>query len=274
MDATGLTGRGRGSSIRGSSVMKVHLAYGRGGLEVDVPDSAHVLLPERLPALPDPAAVIRQALRRPIASPPLRERARPGARVSIVFSDITRPTPNRVILPPLLAELEEAGIAREDITLINALGMHRPNTPQELAEMLGPEIIRDYRVVQHDAHDPSQLAYLRTNERGARVEVNTRYLSADVRILTGFVEPHIFAGYSGGGKAVLPGVAGAETVMSNHSGPMVTPEGALVQRGGQPHLPGDARSGAGHAAGDAAERDAEREEGDHGGVRGGARRGP
>jgi len=203
------------------AAMKVHLAYGRHGLDVELPDHAHVLLPERLPALPDPAAAVRQALRQPIASPPLQQMVRPGQRVAVVFSDITRPIPNHVLLPPLLAELEETGIHRQEITLINALGMHRPNTSEELERMLGREIVEGYRIVQHSAHDPTHLTYLFTNGRGARVEVNSHYMAADVRILTGFVEPHVFAGYSGGGKAVLPGIAGAEIVMSNHSGPML-----------------------------------------------------
>jgi len=201
--------------------MKVHLAYGREGLEVDLPDHADVLLPEPVPALADPAAAIRQALRRPIASPPLRELVSAGDRVAVVFSDITRPTPNHILLPPLLAEIEETGVPRDRITLINALGMHRPNTREELERMLGSELLEGYRIVQHDACDASQLTYLSINERGARVEINSAYMSAGVRILTGFVEPHIFAGYSGGGKAVLPGVAGADIVMSNHGGPMI-----------------------------------------------------
>ena len=201
--------------------MRVQLAYGRHELNVELPDHAHPLLPERLPALADPTTAIREALRQPIASPPLRELVRPGDRAAIVFSDITRPTPNHLLLPPLLAELEEAGVRRQEITLINALGMHRPNTTEELERMLGREVVEGYRVVQHDAQDPSQLTHLFSNERGARVEINSHYMGADVRILTGFVEPHIFAGYSGGSKAVLPGIAGAEIVMSNHSGPMI-----------------------------------------------------
>ncbi len=201
--------------------MNVHLAYGHDGLDVDLPDDAHVLLPERLPALADPAAAIRQALRQPIDCPALQDLVRPGDRAAVVFSDITRPVPNHILLPPLLAELEEAGLKREDITLINALGMHRPNTPQELERMLGRQLLASYRVVQHDAHDPSQLTYVFTTDRGARVEVNAHYMAAQVRILTGFVEPHIFAGYSGGGKAVLPGIAGADIVTSNHGGPMI-----------------------------------------------------
>jgi nickel-dependent lactate racemase len=201
--------------------MRVHLAYGQRGLDVDLPDHAHVILPEKRPPLPDPGAAVREALREPIQSPPLKDLVRPGQRAAVLFSDITRPAPNEVILPPLLVELEDAGVRRQDITLINALGMHRRNTDDELTRMLGEELVGRYRILQHDPQDSSRLTHLFDNDRGARVEISSVYLDADIRILTGFVEPHIFAGYSGGGKAVLPGVAGAESVMSNHTGPMI-----------------------------------------------------
>ncbi len=206
--------------------MKVHLAYGRDGLDVELPDSAHVLLPERVPAVADPSAAVRQALRAPIGSPPLPDIVRRGQTAAIIFSDITRPTPNHLLLPPLLAELEESGVRREDITLINSLGMHRQNTPDEIDRLLGNEIAGGYRVVQHDPQDATQLTHLYTTERGVRIDVNSHYMRADVRILTGFIEPHVFAGYSGGGKAVLPGIAGAEAIMANHSGPMLSHVGA------------------------------------------------
>src|SRR5581483_545819 len=141
--------------------------------------------------------------------------------VAIVFSDITRPIPNDVVLPPLLAELEAAGVQRPNITLINGLAMHRPNTREELLSMLGPQIMDNYRITQHKPEDPHRLTYLMTNDRGIDVSLNSAYMSASVRILTGFIEPHIFAGWSGGGKSVLPAIANAEAVMSNHSGPML-----------------------------------------------------
>jgi nickel-dependent lactate racemase len=201
--------------------MKVELAYGRTGLRVDLPNHAHVLEPAQVSALPDPIGAIREALRSPIGCPPLQELVMPGDTVAIVFSDITRPVPNHVIIPVLLEELAEAGIGRRSITLINALGMHRVNTPDELRSMLGHDVVESFRIVQHDPEDKGQLAHLMTNKHGASISINRHYMQAKVRILTGFVEPHVFAGYSGGGKAVLPGIAGAEAVMSNHSGPMV-----------------------------------------------------
>ncbi len=201
--------------------MKVDLAYGKSSLRVDLPDHAHVLAPADVPALPDPIAAVREALRKPIGRAALRELVTPGDSVAIVFSDITRPTPNHVLIPALLEELAEAGIDRRSITLINGLGMHRPNRPDELESMLGRDVVEGFRIVQHDPEDEGGLTYLMTNRRGGRVSINRHYMQAKVKILTGFVEPHIFAGYSGGGKAVLPAIAGAEAVMSNHSGAMV-----------------------------------------------------
>jgi nickel-dependent lactate racemase len=201
--------------------MKVELTYGRTGLRVDLPNHAHVLEPEQVPAVPDPIGAVREALRRPIGCAPLQERVMPGDTVAIVFSDVTRPAPNHIIIPALLEELAEAGIDRRSITLINALGMHRANTPDELRSMLGADVVESFRIVQHDPEDAGLLTYLMTNKRRTRVNINRHYMQAKVKILTGFVEPHLFAGYSGGGKSVLPGIAGVDAVMSNHSGPMV-----------------------------------------------------
>lgn len=215
--------------------MKVHLPYGRQGLEVELPDQAQVLLPKRVPALARPQEAVRQALRQPIGSPPLAELVRPTDTVAIVFSDITRPTPNHILLPAILAELAARGVAQENIALVNATGMHRPNTREELIAMLGQEVVDRYRILQHDARDRRQQVFLSKNERGAETWINGDYMRAEVRILTGFVEPHIFAGYSGGGKAVLPGIAGAEVIMSNHGGPMLAhPQATWCQTEGNP----------------------------------------
>jgi nickel-dependent lactate racemase len=201
--------------------MKVRLSYGRQGLEVELPEQAQVLLPKRVPPLAQPQEAVREALRQPIGSPPLAELVRPADRVAIVFSDITRPTPNHILLPAILAELAARGVPKENVALINATGMHRPNTREELIAMLGQEVVDGYRIVQHDARDRKQQTFLSKNERGAEIWINGDYMRADVRILTGFVEPHMFAGYSGGGKAVLPGIADAEIIMSNHGSPML-----------------------------------------------------
>jgi nickel-dependent lactate racemase len=151
----------------------------------------------------------------------LSEKVKAGDRVAIVHTDITRATPNERILPLLLAELEQAGIRRNDIILLNALGTHRPQTEAELRQMLGDEIVDNYRCLQHDAFDDEVLVSLGETALGHPVRINRHYLEADVRILTGFIEPHFFAGFSGGPKGVLPSIAGVESVLSNHGRQMI-----------------------------------------------------
>ncbi|MBE9470732.1 MAG: nickel-dependent lactate racemase [Chloroflexi bacterium] len=205
--------------------MRVKLAYGREGLWVDLPDrNVTVMNPRFVEGLPDEEAAIIQALRRPLGTPPLREMVKPEDTVAIVFSDITRPTPNDRLLPPLLAEL--CHVPREQIVLINATGMHRPNTEEELRGMLGDGVVDDYRIVQHDAWDESGMVNLGQTRFGHEILVNRTYAEATVKILTGFIEPHFFAGFSGGPKAVLPGVAGVRLVLENHSAAMLDHPGA------------------------------------------------
>lgn len=199
----------------------VHLAYGKTGLDVQVPAEAVIIEPSYVPGLLDEPSAITKALRDPISSLPLRDLIKPGQRAVIVHTDITRATPNERILPPLLAELESAGIRREDITLLNALGTHRPQTPEELKVMLGPEVVARYRCVQHDGHDDANLVHLGRTAQGHDVRITRLFVEADVRILTGFIEPHFFAGFSGGPKGVLPSIAGAESVLSNHGPRMI-----------------------------------------------------
>jgi nickel-dependent lactate racemase len=199
----------------------VTLAYGRTGLAVEVPDTAAVLRLQEMPGLPDERAAIRAALRAPIGSAPLTERVRPGQTVAIAHSDITRATPNDRLLPVLLAELEAAGVRRDDITLFNALGTHRPQTEAELRGMLGDFVYDNYRCTQHNAFDDANLAALGTTARGHSVRLNRQFLSADLKITTGFIEPHFFAGFSGGPKGVLPALAGAESVLTNHGYAMI-----------------------------------------------------
>ncbi len=199
--------------------MRVELAYGRHGLTINVPADATVLRPKHVPGVPDEAAALRAALRSPLSSAPLRERVRPQDTVAILFSDITRPMPNDRVLPVLLEEL--AHIPRERILLINATGTHRVQTHDELIEMLGAEIVHGYRIAQHSAFDAANLAEIGRTTHEHAVSVNRQYLAASFRILTGFIEPHIFAGFSGGPKAILPGVAGIETIMDNHSAQMM-----------------------------------------------------
>ena len=206
--------------------MRLKLAYGREGLEVEVPDTADVVRPRFVPGLADQQGAVLAALRQPIASRPLRELVQPGDKVVVVHTDITRATPNHLILPLVLAEMEGAGVSREDITLLNGLGTHRKQTAGELRAMLGDFIFESYRCLQHDCHDDANLVSLGQTHLGHPVRINRTYMEADARILTGFIEPHFFAGYSGGPKAVLPSLAGAESVFTNHGRHMIAHEAA------------------------------------------------
>ncbi len=199
--------------------MHVTLAYGQTGLPVALPDDTVVIEPAFDPGLPDEAAALREAMRHPLGAPPLREIIQPHDEVVVVFSDLTRPMPNDRVLPVLLEELNQ--VPHEQVILLNALGSHRPQRKDELIAMLGEEIVRSYHIVQHDAWDRPEMVFLGASSFGHPVWLNRTYVRATVRIVTGFIEPHFFAGFSGGPKAVLPGVAGIETVWGNHSAEMV-----------------------------------------------------
>jgi nickel-dependent lactate racemase len=195
--------------------MKVNLAYGQGYLPVDLPEErTTVIEPSHKPALADERGALFAALDRPTGAPPLREWIKPGAKVCILFTDITRATPNEHLIPWLLEYLKD--VPREQILLLNQLGTHRPNTREELERMLTPDVVKNYRVFNHEPENPEALVQLGTTRDGTPTLVNKLAVEADVRIVTGFIEPHFFAGFSGGIKGIVPGVAGLKTVMSNH----------------------------------------------------------
>jgi nickel-dependent lactate racemase len=200
--------------------MRVPLAYGRGHLTVEFPDEqTTVIAPTHAQPLTGEKAAFRAALESPIHSAPLRERVRPSDRVCITFTDITRATPNERIIPWLLEYLEaDAGLPREQILLLNQLGTHRPNTREELEGMLGADVVRDYRVLNHEPENPDALVQIGTMRDGVTPAlINKHAIDADLRIVTGFIEPHFFAGFSGGPKGIIPGVAGLESVMASHN---------------------------------------------------------
>lgn len=200
--------------------MRIKLAYGKTGLEVDLPDRNTALVqPQFTPGLTDEDAALTTALRQPIGSKPVREIVKKSDSVAIVFSDLTRPQPRKPMLKALLGEL--AHVPPRQITLINGLGTHRENNPAELVEMLGSELVSRYHIVQHNAFDEDALADMGMTSFGNPLLVNRDYADADVKILTGFIEPHLFAGYSGGPKAVLPGITGITTTMANHNYQMI-----------------------------------------------------
>ena len=197
--------------------MRVELAYGRGHLAVEFPDALTTLIePTRQRGLADERAGLLAALNAPIASLPLRDQVGPDSRITIVHTDITRATPNERLLPWLLAYLEAAGARRENITLLNALGTHRPNTREELEAMLTPEVVERYRCINHEPENDGAHLQFGSTRGGTPALINRHFAEADVRIVTGFIEPHFFAGFSGGPKGIMPGVAALKTVMSNH----------------------------------------------------------
>jgi nickel-dependent lactate racemase len=197
--------------------MKVNLAYGDGYLEVDLPaDQTTVINPLDQPGLPDEEASFRAALDAPIGAAPLRDCVGAGKRICIVFTDITRATPNERLIPWLLTYLRSCGVSPDQVTLLNALGTHTPNTPEQLSKMLTPAVVRDYRVLNHEGENPAVLVQVGVTAQGVPALLNKHLVEADVRIITGFIEPHFFAGFSGGPKGIMPGVAGLQTVISNH----------------------------------------------------------
>jgi nickel-dependent lactate racemase len=201
--------------------MKVRLAYGKTGLDVELSDSLDVTVvePKYLPGLPYPEEVIREALNKPIGSPSLKNIVTSSDKIGIIFNDITRPTPYKLLLPILLNEL--ANVEKSNITLFNALGTHRPNTNKELQEMLGKEVFDNYLIIQNNPFNYSTQEKIGSTSRGHDIWINKELLDCDLKILTGFIEPHFFAGFSGGGKAVMPGMAGIETILGNHSAEMI-----------------------------------------------------
>jgi nickel-dependent lactate racemase len=198
--------------------MQITLDYGRTGLSVNLPDERLVgpLAIRAAAPLPDPRAAIEAAIRNPIGTKPLAEITRGRRDACILVCDITRPVPNTLILPPLLRTIEAAGIARKDITILIATGLHRPNDGAELEELVGREIARNYRCENHHGKIVEEHTYLGTTPNGVPAWIDSRYLRADLKITTGLIEPHLMAGYSGGRKVICPGIAALETVKVWH----------------------------------------------------------
>ena len=201
--------------------MKIPIAYGQNRLHVELPEQTDIIQCAALPGLNNEQTAIREALRHPYGTEPLHQQVSRGDKVIVTHSDITRPVPNERILPVILEELEAAGIRPEDITLLNALGTHRQQTEDELSMMLGASIVNKYRCLQHNAFDDDNLVSLGVTSLGNPVRLNRLLVESDFRVYTGFIEPHFFAGYSGGPKAVLPALSGAESVLSNHGRAMI-----------------------------------------------------
>jgi nickel-dependent lactate racemase len=199
-----------------TATTQVRLAYGESGLSVDLPaERTTVVEPVYVPGAADQRGVLREALRNPVAGTPLRELARKGQKVAISMCDGTRAQPRHLMIPAVLEELDGI-VDLDDVVILVATGTHRGNTEAEIRAMLGDEVVDAVHVLNHDAREPSSLVHLGTHGDGVPVWLNRHWVEADLRITTGFVEPHFFAGFSGGPKLVAPGLAGLDTVLTLH----------------------------------------------------------
>jgi nickel-dependent lactate racemase len=199
--------------------MQLRIAFGKSGMTLDLPDKYNydVLEARSASPLPDGPAAIENALDLPCAGPSLLELAKGKKTAAISVCDITRPAPNRLVLPPLLRRLAEAGIPRENVTVMIATGLHRAATEPEIAEILGPEIYGTIRVGNHNARNRDEHRYLGDTASGTPVWIDERFVSADLHITLGFIEPHLMLGFSGGRKLIAPGLAAQETIKVLHS---------------------------------------------------------
>jgi len=189
-----------------------------------------VIEANKVPPIGDVPAAVAEAVAHPVKSPPLRDLARPGDRVCIVFTDITRASPDYVLVPPVLAELGAAGVRDEDITLLCGIGLHRPSTRQEKVAKLGQAVVDRYRVMDNEPLNPKALVDLGRTETGIPLSVNKVAYEADLLIATGIVEPHQYAGYSGGRKTLAVGAAGEAMIAYTHGPQMIDQPGTRLGR--------------------------------------------
>jgi len=206
--------------------------FDRGEVEFELPAGwrGTVVESKTVPPIDDVPAEIAGALANPINSPPLRDLARPGDTVCVVFTDITRASPDHLLVPPILAELEAAGVRDEDVTLLCGIGLHRPSTPEEKVTKLGRDVAERYRVIDNEPLNPEALVSLGTTESGIPLSVNKVAYEADLLVATGIVEPHQYAGYSGGRKTLAVGAAGEAMIAYTHGPQMLDHPGTRLGR--------------------------------------------
>ena len=199
--------------------MKIHVAFGKQGLEIELPEGTryHVVKVHSAPPLANVEQALEAALDTPVAGLPLMELARGKKTAAISVCDITRPAPNPVTLPPLLDRLHRADIAPENVTLCIATGLHRAATDDELRIILGPKIAATYTIINHDARDRERHRFVGTTKQRTPVYIDERFMAADLHITLGFIEQHLMLGFSGGRKLVAPGLAAQETIKVIHS---------------------------------------------------------
>jgi len=209
--------------------MQVELSYGKGMLPVELPDELQVTVIRKpiMPVLPAAVEAVASALERPVGSRPLREEAKAARSACILICDITRPVPNGLLLPPLIRTLLAAGMRGDQILVLVATGLHRPNEGAELEELVGDAWVLDtVRVENHFARNDGDHILVGTTRAGTVVRLDRRFVEADLKIVTGLVEPHFMAGYSGGRKVIAPGVAHVETITTFHNARFMSHERA------------------------------------------------
>ena len=199
---------------------RIEIAFGRGQLDVTLPAGAEptIIRKVALAKLPDQALAVRQALENPVDSQPLSELAKGRKSACILICDITRPVPNRLFLRPVIETLIASGMSADNISVVVATGLHRPNEGAELEELVGdPWVLKTVRVENHFARDDDAHVDLGPTGRGTPAKIDRRFVDADLRIVSGLIEPHFMAGWSGGRKVVAPGIAHHETIRTFHS---------------------------------------------------------
>ena len=194
--------------------------FGNGSLPVNLPDSVRLDVIEKptMPVLEDPVRAVNEALAHPVNCEPLAVLAKEADSACILICDITRPVPNGTILPPLIRTLLDSGMKPEKIVVLNATGLHRPNLGEELRQLIGNDwVLETVRVENHYAQDDEAHREIGVTSRGTSIRLDSRFLDADLKIVTGLVEPHFMAGYSGGRKVIAPGIAHADTIGTFHN---------------------------------------------------------
>lgn len=200
-------------------ILKTSILYGKSNVEIDLPDHSVLIEPTDIDALDDDTNAIRNALADPIGTKPLKEMVSANQTVAIVISDITRPTPNHILVPLILETLSH--VPPENFVIINGTGTHRDQTQEELIQMLGKDVVDQIKIVHNHCNDKDTLSKVGHSKYGCDVYLNKNYVEADFKIVTGFIEPHFFAGFSGGPKGIMPGIAGIETIMTFHNAKMI-----------------------------------------------------
>jgi len=208
------------------------IPYGKGQISFDLPSemTATVVESRSMPTISDLPTAVREALAAPVEAPRLRDMAKATDTVCVVFTDITRACPDALLVGPILEELHAAGVAEEHITFLCGVGMHRASTDSEKLVKLGTEVVRRYRVLDHDARDPQRIVDLGQTETGIPLSVNRIAYESDLLIATGIVEPHQYAGYSGGAKTLSVGAAGEAMIAYTHGPVMLEQPGTRLGR--------------------------------------------